>query len=124
MRKHSPCMSSDMGVRGGAGIGMPLMAAASPMTTLNRLAIRRGFSLGTTVAVEALGWENPDAESTKTSSKEATSSTSNEVIVTFDVQNPGLNVDGLGEDHRRRKEVPGEELPLQAARGRQLRRQG
>ena len=33
----------------------------------------------------------------------------NEVVVTFDVRNPGLNVNGLEEDHRRREEVPGEE---------------
>ena len=33
-----------------------------------------------------------------------------EVVVALDVRNPGLNVDGLGEDHRRREEeVPGEE---------------
>ena len=31
MQKHSPCMSSDIGAIGGAGIGMPLMAGrASP----------------------------------------------------------------------------------------------
>ena len=71
MRKHSPCMSSDMGARGGAGIGMPLMAAALPMISPNRSAIQRGFSLGTTVVVEAQGWENPDTESAKTSFKEA-----------------------------------------------------
>ena len=33
-----------------------------------------------------------------------------EVVVALDVRNPGLNVDGLGEDHRRREEeAPGEE---------------
>ena len=46
------------------------------MISPNRSAIWRGFSLGTTVAVEALEWENPDAESAKMSSKEASSCTS------------------------------------------------
>ena len=67
MRKHSPYTSSDME----AGIGMPLMAATSPMISPKRSAIRRGLSLGTTVAsVEAPEWENSDAELGKTSSKE------------------------------------------------------
>ena len=64
-------ISSDMGARGVAGIGMPLMATASPMISPNRSAIRRGFSLGMTMVVEGLEWENPDAKSAKTSSKEA-----------------------------------------------------
>ena len=42
MRKHSPCMSSDMGARGRAGIGMTLMASSSPMISANRSAIRPG----------------------------------------------------------------------------------
>ncbi|CAL8397450.1 unnamed protein product [Boreogadus saida] len=46
------------------------------MISPNNSAVRRGFSLGTTVEVEALEWENPDTESAKTSSMEATSSTS------------------------------------------------
>ena len=71
-------MSSDMGARGGAGIGMPLMAAASPMISPKRSAIRHGLSPGTIVAlVEAPERENSDAEPGKKSSKEATSSTSN-----------------------------------------------
>ena len=69
--------------------------------------------MGTTMAVEALGWENPDAESAKMSSKEA-----------FNVRNPSLNVDGLGEDHRRREEECLERSHLQAARGREHRRRG
>ena len=61
-----------------------------------------GFSLGTVVAVEALEWENPDAESGKTSSRVTTSLNLDVVVVVFDVRNSGLkNVDGLGEVHRR-----------------------
>ena len=68
MRKHSPWMSSNMQEGGRVGMVMPLMAAASPMISLKRSAIRRGFSRGTTMETKALESETLDAELAKTSS--------------------------------------------------------
>jgi hypothetical protein len=50
------------------------MAAASPMISLKRSAIRRGLMRCTAVAVETREREKPDAESPKTSSMEAAAS--------------------------------------------------
>ena len=52
-------------------MGIPLMAAASPMISRKRSVIRRGPSCCMTVAVVTREREKPDAESPKTSSREA-----------------------------------------------------
>ena len=78
-------MSSDVGARGGAGIGTPLMAAASPMISPNGSAVRRGSSLGATVAVEALEWEDPERKDVVQGGDVVHL---DEVVVALDVQNP------------------------------------
>ena len=101
MRKHSPCTSSEMGTRGGAGIVMPLMAAASPMISLKRSAIRRGFypgESGSRVCKDVV--QGGDVVHLYVI-----------VVDVLDVRNSGpKDVDGLREVHRWGEvEVPGEE---------------
>ena len=93
-------MSSDTGARGGAGIGMTLMAAASPLISPNRSAVRRGFTTPPGVG-------EPRRRVRKDVVQGGDVAHLDEVVV----RNPGLNVDGLGEDQpRREEELPGQEL--------------
>ena len=112
MRKHSPCMSSDMGASGGAEIGLPLMAAASPMISPKRLAIRRGLSLGDDSGFGGSPGAGELGRRTRKDVVQGGDEVNLEVLLgVLGVRNSGPeDVNGLSEIHRRgEKELLGEE---------------